>query len=81
MSYQKDKLFNEATNAINLAVVHAEMVQHQRQAQRDALERLAWEAQRAMNDYATALAQFEKDVADDAGRLADAEIAAGKTPF
>ena len=66
---------------IEVAVAHAESVQHQRQAQRDALERLAWEAQRAIRDYDTALKQFEKDVADDAGRLADAHIAAGIDPF
>ena len=81
MSYMKDKLFNDAIRQAEAAVAHAEQVQHQRQAQRDALERLAWEAKRAINDYRTALGAFEQDIADDAGRLADAEIAAGKTPF
>ena len=48
---------------------------------RERLERLAWEAKRATEDYLAALTEFEKDRDDDAGRRADEQIAAGSEPF
>jgi hypothetical protein len=47
----------------------------------DELERLAWEAQRAMSDYLAALTAYEQHRNENAGRRADAAIEAGETPF
>ena len=61
--------------------VLADMRANEARVQRMKLERLAWEAQRAMNDYLQALQEFEKHRNEDAGRRADAEIKAGNLPF
>jgi len=66
---------------MSLAAAEADLAAHQRRAQREALERLAWEAQRAMQDYLAALTEYEKTRNDDAGRRADEQIAAGNPPF
>jgi len=67
----------------NLAIVRAfqEMSAAQQRHKIQELERLAWEAKRAMNEYLDALNRFETERNDDAGRHADADIAAGHTPF
>jgi succinate dehydrogenase flavin-adding protein (antitoxin of CptAB toxin-antitoxin module) len=61
----KNKALDDATNRaireMNLATAHAEMVAQQRISRRDELERLAWEAKRAVADYQEALAAYEED--------------------
>ena len=64
-----------------LAFAQATEHQLRRSAERDELDRLAWEVERAVSNYAHALARFEKRHADDAGRRADEQIAAGNPPF
>ena len=85
MSYTKERLMDEAIHRamreMNLATVHAEMSALERIHQRERLERLAWEAKRATEDYLAALTEYENDRNDDAGRRADEQIAAGQPPF
>jgi hypothetical protein len=66
---------------MRLAITQATEHRLRRSAEQEELERLAWEVDRAVSNYAHALARFEKRHADDAGRRADEQIAAGKTPF
>jgi len=65
VSRMKDHLIDQATNRalreMNLATAHADMVAQQRISKRDELERLAWEAKRAVADYQAALAAYEAD--------------------
>ena len=76
MSYMKNHAENEA-----LKHAFEDMQAAQRRHQRDELERLAWEAQRAMQDYLAALTEYEQHRNEDAGRRADAAIEAGENPF
>lgn len=80
MSYTKEHLMGRIEST-PLDRVMAEMMHAEALHERETLERLAWEAKRAMNDYLDALTRYEKRIADAAGRRADAEILAGHDPF
>jgi len=77
VSYMKNKAMDDATNRaireMNLATAHAEMVAQQRIAKRDELERLAWEAKRAVADYQAALAEYERDALNEQQQHAAAQ--------
>lgn len=80
MSYMKAHLAEQAErNALRDLVEHMHTTEAENRRQR--LERLAWEAQRSMQDYLAALAEYESDCNDDAGRRADETLAAGSRPF
>jgi hypothetical protein len=54
-----DQATDRALREMNLATAHADMIAQQRISRRDELERLAWEAKRAVADYQAALAEYE----------------------
>ena len=80
MSHTKEHLMGRVEST-PLDRLMAEMMQAEAQHERENLERLAWEAKRAMSEYLDALAVYEKRLAAESGHRADAEILAGHDPF
>ena len=79
MSYMKQHLMSQAVRTPLYAVVDY-MQAAERVKQREDLERLAWEARRAMDAYLDALTEFEKARNGDLGHRADAPVNA-ELPF
>ena len=60
MSYMKQHAMEQAMQR-GMATIHDDLAAMERSYARDRLERLAWEAKRAIADYKEALEEFERN--------------------